>query len=120
MAEAIGRVRYPHHGWRSRGLRVIPGAGPTRHVPDALGDAVKHVIDHVASPITEQDIEWADSIYAMTNSHTIEIMSRFGASVDRLDAEFDIDDPFGGTADDYRHSLEQISTALAGRFESTS
>ena len=119
MAEALGASRYPEHDWRSRGLNVDDNSTVSEHALTAAGDASPLIVDHVPRPLVETDFDWADIVFAMTDSQVRSSKRLFGASVNRLAAHMDIEDPLGGGLEMYQKTADAIEFALMERLGSS-
>lgn len=122
MAEAITRHKVQERGWshvavQSAGTAAAPGAPAARH---AIAVAAEHGLDlggHVSQPITPELIDWADLILVMGPSH-LSALVQVGPEKTALVTEFGegraraIRDPFGGDADDYRRTFNELERAV--------
>ena len=111
MAEAILRSKKP--GWhvKSAGLYANPGEPASIGTITILTEkGIKH--EHVSSQVTEELLNWADTVLTMTSSHKqlIDIhFPQFREKVKLLKGEDgDVADPFGGAASDYRITFEEL------------
>lgn len=75
MAEAIARTRAAERGWgtvefRSAGVSAWPGSPASEAVIEAANRrGVEGLEGHRSTPVTEELLEWADLVLAMTPSH---------------------------------------------------
>jgi protein-tyrosine phosphatase len=125
MAEATARRRIAERGWthvrvRSAGAAAQEGSPASEH---ALGVGSLHGLDldaHRSQPLTEELIEWADLILAMSPSHLAVVAEAGGAERAALITDFldgdgigaAIEDPFGGDVDAYARTFAQIDAAV--------
>ncbi len=119
MAEALGAFRYPEHDWRSRGLNVNDNSTVSEDALAAAGDASHLIVGHVPTPLVETDFDWADIVFAMTDSQVRRSKRLFGASVSRLAAHMDIEDPLGGGLEMYQKTADAIEFAIMERLGSS-
>lgn len=72
--------------------------------------------EHRAKMITSELIEASDLILTMTKAHKAFFDNNAAFKTYTLPEyaglDFDIDDPFGGTVEDYRHAADQIYEAV--------
>lgn len=65
--------------------------------------------DHRAHLLTEEEAERYDLLIGMTGRHVLSMMMAFPQLTERIYCmPHEISDPFGGDAEEYRRSLEQI------------
>ncbi|MCH1625127.1 low molecular weight protein arginine phosphatase [Fredinandcohnia quinoae] len=115
MAEALLRFRAGNDlQVKSAGLFASDGhdvSTNTRLVLEENG--IK--CDHKSSFLTDDKVEWATYIFAMTNSHKQEILFRFPKAASKVFTlkEFvakngDVSDPYGGSLDIYRDTFDEM------------
>ncbi|WP_459502001.1 low molecular weight protein arginine phosphatase [Bacillus sp. C1] len=116
MAEALLR----HYGEekfevKSAGVFASPGSDASLHAKDALAEkGIKEA--HASQQITEELLEWADMVLAMTESHKQLVLGYYPSASEKVDTfyEFvegtskDISDPFGGSFSIYQSTLEEM------------
>lgn len=69
--------------------------------------------EHISVPVTEAVLKNADYIICMTANHAKTLISMFPDYSDRIYAmPIDIDDPYGGSLDDYRQCREQLTACI--------
>lgn len=79
---------------------------------------------HKSTPASQELIDWADIIIAMTRSHKFSVaaISKDAAGKTRLLLEYadrkdsDVADPFGGSTELYTHCFEEMKGALDNLF----
>lgn len=128
MAEAILRHKNLENiDVRSAGIFAMDGgqASPqTQQVLDEKG--IKH--NHQSRCVTQDDVHWADYVFAMTSAHKTMLADKYPFAMDRIFTlkEFasgmglDVSDPFGGSVDMYRRTyqeLNQLMTSLIANIE---
>lgn len=99
----------------------LPASPETVQVLAEVGAALTH---HSSQPVTDAMLRDAYAVIAMTPSQADQLARRFPAVQDRLFLlrAFDpdvpqsaaVDDPFGGTLDDYRRCRDIIRKAVRG------
>lgn len=87
MAEALFKSIAEREGLnvnvRSAGVFASPNGKATPHAVEALFE--KHIaLNHVSSPLTEELMESADLVLAMTHQHKQIIASQFGRYRDKV------------------------------------
>ncbi|WP_071784220.1 low molecular weight protein arginine phosphatase [Paenibacillus antibioticophila] len=128
MAEGIMRKLVADRGLRievrSAGVAASTGASMSRHAEAVLRD--KGIVDKFASTqLHSEQVEWADLILTLTESHKQHIRFAFPTSLDKvytlkeyvsdgsgMAESYDISDPYGGSRDDYDRTAEEIAAAL--------
>lgn len=109
----------------SAGVFASPRGKASAHAVEALFEK-RIALNHSSSPLSEEHIETADLVLAMTEQHKQLIISRFENSRDKVftikeyvtGRRGDISDPFGGSLDVYkqtRDELEELLTLLANQ-----
>lgn len=69
--------------------------------------------DHISVPVTEDALKNSDYIICMTSNHARTLTSMFPDYSDKTYAmPIDIDDPYGGSLDDYRQCREQLTACI--------
>lgn len=127
MAAEIARRGLEERGWahvavRSAGIAAGQGVPAS---PQALAIAAEHGLDlsrHVATQLVPEMVGWADLILVMGASHFAAIEELGGAEKVALITEFlegdaagaPVEDPFGGDADAYRRTFDQLEQATEG------
>lgn len=125
LAEGIARAAVDRRGWhnvtiQSAGTGAQDGA-PASH--DALNVAAERGIDlgtHRSQQLTQQLVDWADLILAMSPSHLWTVGEMDGADKAGLLTDFiegngygqAIEDPYGGDIDTYRDTFAQLEAAI--------
>jgi protein-tyrosine-phosphatase len=133
MAAAIARGALVERGWqhvdiRSAGVAAHAGGPASEHASDVAREHNLDLSMHAAQPLTDDLIEWADLILAMSPSHLHALASRGAGEKASLITEFidgegfgeSVADPFGGDRDSYHEAFEQLRhavTALLDRLE---
>lgn len=103
---------------KSAGIFAIPGSDASPYAKQVLNENGIN-LEHVSTPLTEKEVEWANLILTMTKSHKQYIIEQFEEAKDKTytfkeyadEGEKDVFDPFGGSLDTYRRTYEEI-TAL--------
>jgi len=121
MAESILRHIAKERGLniqvRSAGTHAQYGYPMTPLAQEALIKLGISPHSHYSKPVDEDLLKWADLILVMTEKHKENIRRRFGGKVDisrklfLLD-ERDIEDPYGGSLEDYIQTAERIKKAI--------
>ena len=127
LAEAITRQRLAERGWHhvrvdSAGTAAAWGAPASE---GSLGAAAAVGLDlsgHRSQPLTPRLVEESDIILAMTPNHVDRVEELGGREKVMLLGEFiegaeqgqPIDDPFGGSQEEYAQVRDRISQAVQG------
>ncbi len=127
LAAAITRHAIARRGWthvrvQSAGVSTAPGVPAS---DGALAVALEQGLDlasHRSQPLISELIEWADLILGMGPSHLVGVAELGGAEKTALVTDFldddalgtAIEDPFGGTLEQYRDVYLQLEHAIHG------
>ncbi|TCP69503.1 protein tyrosine phosphatase [Baia soyae] len=137
MAEALLRkVSHEFHidlEIKSAGTHAYHGLPASEYSSMALQEkGINH--DHRSQAITSELIEWSDLILTMTEGHQAVLEQMFPEAKEKIftlkriaygvqDWEQDIADPYGGSAEMYRETRDEIEQAirqLMGKWNSNS
>ena len=127
MAAALARHHVAQAGrpWQveSAGLYAIPGLPMAAYATDAL--IRRHVVvqNHQSQAVTPKLIESADYIFTMTQSHKSELLQAYKNAAGKTytlrefvdedeTGDFDIRDPFGGTAEVYEACAADLDALM--------
>lgn len=92
----------------SRGLSAF-GDPISENAELALNEIGVFEINHISQNISADDIKTADAVYAMTLRHKNYLANHFGFAEKIFTlAKEDIADPFGGSPEVYKKTLERI------------
>lgn len=77
--------------------------------------------NHISTPLSLEDVDSADLILTMTDTHKQAILSAVPTAADKvdtlyhyvLDIDKDIADPYGGTLEDYLVCFDQIYNCIS-------
>jgi protein-tyrosine phosphatase len=117
MAEAVARDMVDGIEVSSAGIHGLEDSPASEHAITALAEMGVDGSAHVARRLTPALLAAADHIYVMTEDQRILLSVWPGATaVELLDPDdHDIDDPYGGSLDDYRRTLSEVSAAVEAR-----
>ncbi|KAF1680072.1 protein tyrosine phosphatase [Staphylococcus hominis] len=117
IAESIATALLPNDSIQSRGLFAMNGQSIT---PEALEVILENNLPEPSvSQIFSQDDLKSDLILTMTNSHKRQLISQFGTEYpiytlcEYVSETSEIDDPFGGSIDTYRHTFNQLYSLIS-------
>ena len=117
IAESIATALLPNDSIQSRGLFAMNGQSIT---PEALEVILENNLPEPSvSQIFSQDDLKSDLILTMTNSHKRQLISQFGTEYpiytlcEYVSETAEIDDPFGGSIDTYRHTFNQLYSLIS-------
>lgn len=133
MAEAIARdelarrlgvspdrLADAHWQVESAGVFAMSGSPMTSEALAALQSMEILTPQHGSRPITPQMIEQAELIFCMTESHLQAVRQMAPDVADKaelLDPDGDIDDPMGGTTEEYRLVARRIADRIHRRLD---
>lgn len=133
LAEAITRRALADRGWTHVAVRSAGVAAGEygQASPEAITVAAEHGLDlsaHRSQPLDPELIAWADLILTMSPAHLMVVAEQGGGEHAALLTDFlagaglgeAIEDPFGGSLDQYRRTFSQIEEAVQavlGRLE---
>ena len=125
MAEAHLRAKLAREGLTDRvrvlsaGTHGIDGYPASDHAVSVLNDMGIDISGHRARSLTQDIIDHADLLLAMTDRHIEFIRRHFRRTEGKLyllsemvDEDFDIDDPYGGTRQEYADCALQLEDLL--------
>ncbi|RFU64264.1 low molecular weight protein arginine phosphatase [Bacillus sp. V59.32b] len=122
MAEAILRSKnIPGIEVKSAGVFAAAGQGASPYAKDVLTkNSMTH--NHISTPLTEREINWATHIFTMTEYHKWMIMDSYPRALDKTFTlkEFifadikdrDVSDPFGGSQNIYNETFRELSDLI--------
>lgn len=121
LAEVIAKqlCRLPGFEFRSAGTEAFEGALASRYARDLMRHREPNLEAHRAQLLTPALIDWADQIWTMTTQRRAQIIYSSAAArskTELLAPGFDLDDPIGGTLQEYAALVDQIEWAIKGRF----
>lgn len=124
MAEGLLNHRLAANcGWKvsSAGVCAANGWGPSQPAVAALEEKGIDISAHQSTALTAPLIDAADLLVTMTRSHRQAVLAMRPQSKDKVfllksfgiaQCAAEIDDPVGGTLDDYRGVRDEIEAAL--------
>jgi protein-tyrosine-phosphatase len=127
LAEAIASAALHERGWRHVAV-ASAGTGAAAGTPASENSVLigaEHGLDlsgHRSRTLSEDIVDWADLVLAMSPSHIAAVVDMGGAEKVAMLTDFTegpgigapIDDPFGGDPDAYRRAYDQIAAAIEG------
>jgi protein-tyrosine-phosphatase len=131
MAEALfRRDQPPDSPWQaaSAGLSACPGLPASDEAVQAVCEAGAHLTGHASRMLTDQLVQKAVLIVAMTRSHRDQILVRFPVASQKVfllksfdpaatAPDRDVEDPIGGDLNCYRRCRNEIARSLPGLLE---
>ncbi|MEE9405027.1 MAG: low molecular weight protein arginine phosphatase [Algisphaera sp.] len=103
----------------SAGVSAGLGGMATVEAVTAMAELGLDLKAHRSRPLTNAMVDEADHVLTMTQSHRAMVVGAIPSAESKtavLDEDMDVQDPIGGTLEDYRATAEQIKTALMRRF----
>lgn len=112
----------------SRGLTVVSagvaasgGGRASEYSSAAVAELGVDLREHVAQPVTETLVYYADVIYTMTNSHRRVLVAKWPEAAGRIHLlcrdGSDIPDPIGGSAEQYQQCADRLRAELELRLD---
>ncbi len=100
----LAEVLSPGREVRSRGLAAYEGEGASPYAVAAAAELGFDLSGHKARLVSEEDMLWADAVYAMTQDHAAALRSFFPEHADKVKTlpGGDLPDPIGGELAEYR------------------
>jgi len=121
--DLLERLKLPQFEVCSAGVVAVPGVPPTGESVLILSEHGINALAHRATAVDRELVESADMVLGMTRAH-VDAIIRLVPAADRktfLLTQFcpnedldEVDDPFGGTLDDYRRCLDDIQSCFNG------
>ncbi|MCU9600236.1 low molecular weight protein arginine phosphatase [Pallidibacillus thermolactis] len=120
MAEAIVKSKnIPNIEVKSAGVFAAPGVDASPLAKQVLKEN-NISIQHQATQLQEETVDWADYILTMTNAHKQMIQQQFPTSKEKiytlkefaLKSNGDVSDPFGGTLETYRETFNELQSMI--------
>lgn len=99
----------------SAGVAATPGAPASRETLAILDQNGIDMSEHTSQQVTDQLMEWADLVLAMTDRHRstiVQAFPEFAEKVERICPDGDIADPYGGDHTVYAECSEQLRECL--------
>lgn len=105
---------------RSAGIFAADGAEMSAFAKEVLKEnQMNH--KHRSSLFIEKDVQWADLILTMTQSHKDYIAAQFPSAAEKTftlkefveEAETDVHDPFGGNLHTYRTTFAELNVLIS-------
>lgn len=131
MAEALARRELERRGWRhvrvaSAGSSATHGLPASEHAAAVAAEAGLPLDAHASQPLTEELVEWADLILAMSPSHLgpvarlggeekMALLGAFAAGEDG--GSRPVADPYGGDRDLYQETFRDLETLVRDSLE---
>ena len=111
MAMAVAKKMHPDWDVKSAGLFAAEGQGPAIHAHLALSDE-GILLDHSATQLTLALLAWADRVYTMDAYQKEKVLQMDPAAAVQTLCESAVSDPFGGSLDEYKKTLQQITACI--------
>ncbi len=130
MAEALLKSMVAQHGaadqWdiHSAGTWTEPGRPATALAQAVMRQRQLDLSAHRSQPLDAQQLEAANIVLVMTHHHQEAIQAEFPAVSHKvyllsqlIDCEYDINDPYGGSLEDYELCAADLEGALSAGYE---
>ncbi len=105
----------------SAGIAAMSGGCASHDSVNVMSERGLDIRRHESQPLSDRLVRFADVIYTMTRGHREAILAQWPGAAPRTfvlgDAQGDVSDPIGGTAEVYRKCAEQIEGFLKPRVE---
>lgn len=104
---------------KSAGIYAMPGGVMSTGTTQVLQEE-NMWMPHTTSPVTPDDLAWADLILTMTVSHKNGLLQAYPHVADKtfslkeyaLDQDGDVSDPYGGSTAIYRETFKELSKLI--------
>jgi protein-tyrosine-phosphatase len=120
--QLAARADLPHVAM-SAGLYAFEGAPATEEASQAVKERFgTDLEDHRAHRVTKADIEVADVVFAMTESHRDALCRLYPEAAERIRTLFpdrDVADPIGAGRDAYASTLDGLTVAVRTWLDTT-
>lgn len=119
MAEAILKHLNKDVEVKSAGIFAAAGADCSLFAKEVLKEQnIEHT--HQSSPLTTAELNWADLVLTMTNSHKNFIHQQYPQYRNKVytlkeyisEDSLDVFDPYGGSLETYRHTYKELYALL--------
>ncbi|WP_338752006.1 low molecular weight protein arginine phosphatase [Bacillus sp. FJAT-52991] len=125
MAEALLKHKRPQWKVKSAGIFAADGSLASEQARRVLEEG-NIPIDHISQSISKELVHWADIILTMTASHEHMLVSQFPESTAKTYVFkryvtgnlADVQDPFGGSLEDYRGTYNELEQLIDQFIES--
>ena len=123
MAEAIfnqkARRAQLDYIAESAGVSVWGAEPASRYACEAVSRRGGNLTNHLSRPVTEDMLRRCECALCMTAGHARMLISRFPQFEDKIAllARNDIHDPFGGDAEEYERTAQEIEEAADALIE---
>jgi len=121
MAEAILRAKnIPNVTVKSAGIHALDGMPIAENARTLIEDA-KMPYTNVSRSLSQEDVQWADYILTMTESHKNVLVQLFPENREKINtlkgfitpsSNNDVHDPFGGNLEIYRETFNELSALM--------
>ena len=105
----------------SAGVAASHGSPASPEAVDVLGESGIPLGEHQSQPVSEQLVQHADLVFAMTATHRDAMLRAWPHATDNVHLlrqdHGDICDPIGGPVEVYRRCAQQIRTEIEGRLD---
>lgn len=100
----------------SAGIAAAQGCPAEANARAAVAEQGLNLADHTASQLTLDDLQTADALVCMTESHRA-VLLQAGAPAEKITI-LQVPDPYGGDLDTYRTCRDQIQAKLPDLLDS--
>ena len=117
LAEAIARSLTARHDVvvSSVGWAAAEGGEAEAHAVAVARDAGLDLTPHLTRKLTAELVAEADLVLALDGHALDRVLELGGDGKAELLAKADVADPYGGSADDYRRTFEELERAIRAR-----
>ncbi len=128
MAEALSVLAAEHRGWaleaQSAGVAALTGEPAAPNSVRAIREVGGDISGHIAQPLTDELVAWADRVVVMEIRHATDVRERFPAADQKIQllghfgGVMEVSDPYGSWIFTYRRSRELIRRCVEGLLDS--
>lgn len=105
---------------KSAGIYAASGSDASEHAKQVLEDN-KISYSHCSQALTETEVDWADLILTMTNSHKFAIQQQYPKAIEKVYTlkeysgepfDQDVSDPYGGSLKQYEQTFQELEKLI--------
>lgn len=124
MAAALSEIMLNKKGIKcqtdSAGMSVFYPSGASGHAINAMREYGINISGHKSKQVSLSEIEWADLILTMTETHKSYLTLQYVDSQEKIftlseyagEENCDVSDPFGGSLQEYKSCAKQLERLL--------
>ncbi len=128
MAEALAVLAAEQRGWaleaQSAGVEAMIGEPAAPNSVRAVREVGGDISGHIAQPVTDELVAWADRVVVMEIRHATAVRERFPGADQKIQllghfgGVMEVGDPYGSWIFTYRRSRDLIHKCVEGLLDS--